>query len=220
MAKSDWDEGKPEAGIKAKLLDDRVRVNNSAIEAILNEDHVMVTGGDVDGFHRQVTFAAPISTPTSATNKGYTYMKDVGGKAELHYLDEDNNEIQLTSLGRPLSYVDRGDPAAADFTISGLILDDAWHDLALNSSANGSFLPTGIIAVAVHFTLSANAAGKTLSLRKKGHTTGFNISAMTSQVANQPWADDISIGVDSAATFQYNGPSNFTVATLVVKGYW
>lgn len=47
----------------------------------------------------KISFSGPISSPSASANKGFLYIKDVGAKAELHYLDEDDNEIQITSGG-------------------------------------------------------------------------------------------------------------------------
>ena len=51
------------------------------------------------GEHLKLTLHAPISTPSNVANKGFLYGKDISSKIELHYLDEDDNEVQLTNAG-------------------------------------------------------------------------------------------------------------------------
>ena len=70
----------------------------------LNVDHYFaLTGTEVSdaatGQHRQIEFYGPIDKPTSATNKSWLYAKDVSDKVELHWEDEDGDEVQLTSGG-------------------------------------------------------------------------------------------------------------------------
>ncbi|KKM02738.1 hypothetical protein LCGC14_1781410, partial [marine sediment metagenome] len=56
------------------------------------------------GEHRNILFNAPIaSTPTVAANHGDLRIKDVSAKAELHWTDEDENEVQITSVGKIFS---------------------------------------------------------------------------------------------------------------------
>lgn len=86
------------------VLDDRDRETKGAVQERMNIDHYWpLTGTEVSdsetGQHRQIQFYAPITTPTSGTDKGFLYIKDASGKAELHFEDEDSHEIQLTSVG-------------------------------------------------------------------------------------------------------------------------
>lgn len=65
-------------------------------------DHYMDTSGtDADhGQHKKVTFQAPLAAdPDPGTDKGAVYTKDVSSKAELHFEDEDDNVVQLTTAG-------------------------------------------------------------------------------------------------------------------------
>ena len=86
------------------VLDDRDRETKAAVQERLNVDHYFaLTGTQVSdaasGQHRQIEFYGPISKPSSATNKGWLYSKDVSAKVELHWEDEDGDEIQLTDGG-------------------------------------------------------------------------------------------------------------------------
>lgn len=98
---TDFDKTQPAGSTKVRLSDDQIRANNDALQDAISRDHKFPTSYGTDaGEHTRVKFTAPITTPTSAANKGFLYSKDVGAKAELHWEDEDSNEIQLTSAGK------------------------------------------------------------------------------------------------------------------------
>lgn len=87
--------------------DDRMREIKAAVQERENVDHYWpLTGTEVSdadtGEHRKVTLRVG-SAPSNVVDKGFVYAKDVGGKAELFYIDEDGNEIQLTSKGQNLA---------------------------------------------------------------------------------------------------------------------
>jgi len=82
--------------------DDRIREVKAALQERLNADHYMPLTGtavsDTDaGKHRQVTFVAPISTPTPDTDEGILYTKTIATKSELCFAGEDGAEKQLTT---------------------------------------------------------------------------------------------------------------------------
>lgn len=81
----------------------RIREGRKAVRERLEVDHVFSDVNDTDtdsGEHKKITFTAPIAAPGAvAASKGIVYIKDVSSKAELHWMDEDENEIQLTSVG-------------------------------------------------------------------------------------------------------------------------
>ncbi|KKK65563.1 hypothetical protein LCGC14_2972900, partial [marine sediment metagenome] len=68
------------------------------VQERLEVDHFHA-GDAQDGEHKKLTLGAPIATPANVANKGFLYGKDVGGKIELHWLDEDGNEVALTAVG-------------------------------------------------------------------------------------------------------------------------
>ena len=85
--------------------DDRMREIKAANQERNDVDHVWdLTGSEVSdadtGEHRKITLHEPIAKPTAVANKGFVYGKDVGGKIELYYLDEDDNEMQITTGGK------------------------------------------------------------------------------------------------------------------------
>ncbi len=76
----------------------RIRNLKRDIRERLETDHIM-DETNADGRHAQITFDAPRSSPTNEVNVGFLYTKDVSAKAELHWMDEAGNELQLTSGG-------------------------------------------------------------------------------------------------------------------------
>ena len=80
---------------------DRIRDFKLAIRERMQKDHYFDPAGTDDdhGEHKKVTFHEPITTPSAVVEKGFCYTKDVDSKAELHFLDEDGNEVQITSKG-------------------------------------------------------------------------------------------------------------------------
>jgi len=110
-----YDTATPAGTDAPSVIDDRIREAKAATQERLNVDHYFaLTGTQVSnaaaGEHRQISFYAPISTPTYAANKGFLYMKDASDVVELHWLDESDNEVQITSGGEIL-YTSVGDVA-------------------------------------------------------------------------------------------------------------
>lgn len=93
-------EATPAAGANVSGGDDRIRELKEAVRERMEKDHYWdETGTDADhGEHVKVTLRVG-SAPTQAANKGIIYAKDVSGKAELFYIDEDGDEVQITSGG-------------------------------------------------------------------------------------------------------------------------
>jgi len=86
--------------------DDRMREIKAAIQERITVDHywsasAASTYDAADcGKHRWVTFQGPNTVSSVPENEGVLFTKDVSSKAELHFTDEDENEIQLTSVGK------------------------------------------------------------------------------------------------------------------------
>ena len=79
----------------------KIRNLKNAIRERLAIDHYFdVAGTDADhGEHKKISFHAQEAKPTATANKGFLYTKDVSAKAELHWLDEGDNELILSRLG-------------------------------------------------------------------------------------------------------------------------
>ena len=123
--------------------DDAIRTTRLAVREHLDVDHYMdIAGTTADhGEHRKVTLRVG-SAPSNVADKGFLYAKDYNSKAELHYLDEDNNEIQITLAGA-INVIPSGtkmliyaDTAPAGWTIDNT-LDDKLVFVSKGSAAGG-----------------------------------------------------------------------------------
>jgi hypothetical protein len=96
-----WDQAKPSASTSLANSNPEILANWVALESAIGQDHEFSTGGTNSGKHLQVTFDANLSASpaTVAADEGVLYLLDVGSKAELHFEDEDENTIQMTSGG-------------------------------------------------------------------------------------------------------------------------
>ena len=93
-----WDKDKPAGNQKIRLSDEEIRANWAALETQIGSDHDFGAAGS--GEHTIINFNAPVEDGGDpGANKGALFIKDVDDKAELHWEDEDGNEIQLTSAG-------------------------------------------------------------------------------------------------------------------------
>lgn len=69
-------------------------------------------------------------------------------------------------------YIDRGDPAAPDFVLGNLTVDNAWHDLDLSG-----IVPAAGANMKVYLRLDLYASEKKkMFLRHKGHANEINMA--------------------------------------------
>jgi hypothetical protein len=129
-----WDETKPAGGRNPKLGDDDIREFKNAIRERLALDHEFAAtespafgeASSVIGMHKRVMLNEQSSDPTIEDNKGALYGKEVSAKCELHWRDEDDNILQITSAG---ALVLKGDTvvektASAGVTVDGVLIKD------------------------------------------------------------------------------------------------
>ena len=94
-----WDETAPAGTRNANLGDDDIRQFKLDIRERIAIDHKMTgTDGSDTGYHGVVHLNVS-TTQTAVASVGLLYTKDVSSKAELHFKDEDGDEIQLTAGG-------------------------------------------------------------------------------------------------------------------------
>lgn len=113
-------------------------------------------------------------------------------------------------------YVDRGDPAAADWGAGDLTRDDTWRDLDLSSVVTDSD------AEIVHFQVLvlASAANKIFWLRTNGNSNEINVTKVRTQVANQRVDADAFVVPDGDLKIEYRCPSTIGTMSLVVRGWF
>jgi hypothetical protein len=103
-----WDETKPAGSRNPLLGDDDIREFKRAMRERLAIDHdfeatespAFGDSGSTIGYHKKVSMMTQAATPSVDNDTGVLYTMDVGGKAELHFRDEDDNIIQITSAGK------------------------------------------------------------------------------------------------------------------------
>lgn len=115
------------------------------------------------------------------------------------------------------SFVDRGDPAAADWTEATLTADSVYHDLDLSS-----IVPAGAKAVLLRLIAVNSAADSYIGFRENGNSNGWNASYSASQVANVNFGADIIVSLSSSAVIEYfiENSGTWTSIDLIVAGYW
>lgn len=98
-----WDKDLPDGDVALRTGDDDIRTNNTAIETALDQDHDFTTGSTQTGRHNMCTFLETANLGTGAEGVPILGAQTAGGKAELTFTDEDDNDIQLTSKGNRLA---------------------------------------------------------------------------------------------------------------------
>lgn len=114
------------------------------------------------------------------------------------------------------SYVDRGDPAAYDFTQATLTQDNAWHDLDLSA-----IVPAGTRAVNLNLRGRHSSTGKELLFRANGNVNYHNASGLRTVVGSLYLYNEITIALDSNRIIEYKAMSpNWTNISISVKGWY
>lgn len=243
MAKTDpLDPSVPAGTEDPKLGDNRIRALARAVAEILNVDHYMGTDGgagtgyneDAAGEHKKIKFNAPISTPTNVSNKLFVYGKDVGGKIELHCLDEDGNEIQLTSAGKLYSASGFAMPSGQTAIIetvqavdeTGIVLKNDGDDTVITVGDDGTAtLADGSqLASSAEPTADADIANKKYVDDNVGAANWSPTSYSNEQSITMPNGFIMKVGSNTVANgatvnFDTAFPSNVKVSFANAKGY-
>ncbi len=138
---------------------------------------------------------------------------------EGDYLPWHYSGTATVAVGRKLlctSFIDRGDPAAWDWTVINFTRDFNWHDLDLSG-----IVPAGAKSVLFLGELKDDLVGKVFYLRKKGNVNTRNKCVVITQVSGIGNTHDLVCPCDSNRKVQYasNAVDN-TVLNLIVKGWW
>jgi len=157
-----YDVNTPAGTDDPKEGDDRIREVKAALQERIAKDHYFPkTGSEVSdedaGEHKKVTLRTG-DAPTKADDKGHIYAKDVSDKAELFYIDEDGNEVQITTGGLVKSLAPKIHSAVGSTNISTTSV--SLVDMA-NASITATF-PAG--KVLINFNCTLRIAGDDLSI--------------------------------------------------------
>lgn len=97
-----WDEAYPAGTTKINKGDDSQREIKSSVREVVGADHKFESSGQGNdwGFHYRMTCIEQADLGTGAVGLTLLGSETIGGKGELVYTDEDDNDIQITSLGK------------------------------------------------------------------------------------------------------------------------
>lgn len=114
------------------------------------------------------------------------------------------------------SFVDRGDPAAYDFSHATFTIDNAWHDWDLSS-----VIPAGAKGVVFFFWFANTNVSIDIQLRRKGNVNTKNISNLRTLVASIFRGAEPIVPLDSNRKIQYK-IDNIGVWSIAgcIKGWW
>ena len=114
-----------------------------------------------------------------------------------------------------VNLVDRGDPAAFDFSVNDLSTDGDWHDLDLSS-----IVPEGTVAVKVAVGIEDDAAGSAFSLRKNGNSNTINRFRIITQDAGDIMVGSDIVFCDENRVIEYLATSTtWTTINIAVTGW-
>lgn len=96
-----WDENSPAGSDAINQGDNRIREMKTQVREVMDVDHQYnSSGSDADnGAHKKCSFLEQANLGTGAVGKTLLGSQTVGGKGELVYTDEDDNDVQITSNG-------------------------------------------------------------------------------------------------------------------------
>lgn len=95
-------EDSPAGSDAINLGDNKIREYKTQVREICEVDHDFPSTGSslTAGQHKKVTLQEQADLGTGAVNATLLGNQTVGGKGELFYTDEDNNDIQITTAGK------------------------------------------------------------------------------------------------------------------------
>lgn len=97
-----WDETTPSGSENISLGDNRIQELKTQLREVISVDHEFANSGQTatTGQHKQVTLQEQANLGTGAVGATILGNQTVSGKGELVYVDEDNNDVQITSGGK------------------------------------------------------------------------------------------------------------------------
>ncbi|MCJ7777741.1 MAG: hypothetical protein MUP16_05450 [Sedimentisphaerales bacterium] len=131
-----------------------------------------------------------------------------------------SDEINIAGLSGLLadtqhSFVDRGDPAAFDFTVVNFTCDNEWHELDLSA-----IVPAEATAVILKLQLKTAAVAKYIYFRKNGNVNPYNSSFLATQVTNLWVGNDLIIALDTNKKVSYIATAYAWTAINVTVAGW
>lgn len=130
--------------------------------------------------------------------------------------DAGSDEINASGLAGRTNYVDRGDPAAADFAQGDLTTDGTWQDLDLSG-----IVPEGAVCVVLQVLIYDDHPGSYIRFRKKGNTNTQNAYGIRIQLALMYTESNGLVSCDANRVIQYMASDiTWDQIRIVVKGWF
>jgi len=197
-----------------------------------SKDFLLPTPEDIKDEEVKSVFKKLMSSQESDRNKLFEDIKVLweilaGTKAMQNILDMGSNKINnvtdpaANQDAATKKYVDdnkggfvnRGDPAAYDYTQATLILDGAYHDLDLSA-----IVPAG--ATAILLVGEGSNSGKWILFRKNGNANTINISAFENGAVGLNQYFCLVVPCDVNRVIEYRAAPGWTDLNLTVGGWW
>jgi len=125
-------------------------------------------------------------------------------------------DLIIEAIGIPPCYIDRGDPAAADFTIADFNITNAWTMLDLSA-----IVPEGATAVNCSFTIKATSVNRKFRLRRHGNVNDIAMGKVRTQVANVLIGDNCTVAVDADRKVDYwRELIGINFCNMNILGWW
>lgn len=125
----------------------------------------------------------------------------------------------FVSLPETERTVDRGDPAANDWTKATLAIDNAWHDLDLSG-----ILPRAAAGKFVMFRLVINntVLGEEVYIREKGNAQFFNTLYARSAVTAERLIYDALVKCDADRQVEYlvTDTGVWNMCNILIRGWY
>ncbi len=121
----------------------------------------------------------------------------------------------MTEIGTFHGFVDRGDPAAGDFSQADLTMNDAFHDLNLSA-----IVPTNAQAVILSiFAITPGSGGGSIVFRKKGSSNQKNVGGCIPNVAATAYLFETTVAIGPSGIIQYKVEVEYSLISITVRGW-
>jgi hypothetical protein len=157
--------------------DNRIREHKVQVREILEKDHEYPTTGQsaTAGQHKKVTLQEQADLGTGAVSATILGSQTVGGKGEVVYTDEDDNDIQLTNAGTPIA-INAVTAKTAPVPADAILLNDSEAS-NVSKSCTLANLANVIYPVGAIFTTVTAYANSAAVVAAIGGTTWVSFGA-------------------------------------------